>query len=177
MIGTGFDCGDETAIGMTDPKENTSLVADADPEQSGQWDFLTRLWPAMTILGGISAILSAIIYQYVLAIVNAAVFFLGFFCFLTSFFRYPIIALALLVFAFGGLVLNAYYVISLMTDFYECTSDGCADWRLFLFQTNYIFIVILAGVLLLACRQCWLLLVENRELAHSRLQKIKEKDF
>ena len=64
--------------------ENTSLESDADPEQSAQWNALTMMWPSVSILGGFSAVLSAIIYEYVLAIVNAVTFFLGFFLFLTS---------------------------------------------------------------------------------------------
>lgn len=168
--GADEERGEETK----EPSEPKVIREEGDMIQSEQWDTLTMFWPGLTILSGISAILSAVIFQYVLAIVNAATFFLGFFCFLTSFFRFEIVALILMVFAFGSFALNSYFVVSLMTDFYDCASDGCADWRLFPFQINFIFVAFLCGFLVLTFRQCYILLLDYRDIYYSKLEKPKK---
>lgn len=160
----------------TKPTQFDEIDMDISREQSYQWTTLLRMWPAIAILAGVSAILSAFTIQYVLAIVNACVFFGSFFCFITGGLRYYILVLFLLLYIFVGFLFETFYIIVLLTDFYKCNSDSCRGWRIYLYDLNFFFVVLLTGTLLLLVRQCWGMLVDHREITNYRFNKIIKND-
>ena len=55
--------------------EEEELMEELLREQNFQFDFLLLVWVFLVFLSGLSAVLCAFIMQYVLAIINACVFF------------------------------------------------------------------------------------------------------
>jgi hypothetical protein len=150
--------------------------ASSVPQQSRQWDFLIVIWAILAILSSLSAILSAITFQYVLAIIQAAVFVGAIIGFLVGAFRYVILALFLLLYMFTAFLFTVFYAIALMFDFYNCSSTSCATWRLFLFDTNYIVNAIVAAMCFLVTRACWIIITQHRQLTSAALEE-QGRDF
>lgn len=157
------------------PHEDDNPVAvDYLAEQTSQWTRLSFLWPGLAICSTVSAILSFFVALYILAIINAGVFCLSFYLLIISFFRQPMALLSLMIFCFTAFCLYAFYIISLMEDFYECSSSRCASWKLILYQSNYFLIIILAGLLLEATRQSWFIQADYKYLTEERLRPFKK---
>ncbi len=161
------------------PPPSFDEISDDEYAQSFQWTMLLRVWPAIAILAGVSAVMCAFIFQTVLAIINAGVFFIAFGCFIVGAFRYYILLVFLLLFVFAGFLFETFYVVALLADFYRCASSSCLGWRIYLYDINYYFIVLLDGVLLLIARLCWTMLADHREITTIRLSRLSgssEKD-
>jgi hypothetical protein len=153
-----------------------AVNASSIPQQSRQWDFLIVVWAILAILSSLSAILSAIIFQYVLAIIQAAIFVGAFIGLLVGAFRYVILALFLMLYMFTAFLFTVFYSIALMLDFYSCSSTSCAEWRLFLFDINYIVTVIVAAMTFLVARACWLIITQHRKLTSADMER-QGRDF
>lgn len=163
-------------VPLPSPLSYEEIDLDNAREQSYQWTTLLRMWAAIAILAGVSAILSAFTIQYVLAIINAVIFLGSFLCLLTGACRYYILVLFLLLYMFAGFLLETFYIVVLLTDFFKCDSDSCRSWRIYLYQFNFLFVVFLTGTLLLVVRQCWGMLVDHREITNYRFNKIIKND-
>lgn len=162
--------------------EEEELMEELLREQNFQFDFLLQIWVFLVFLSGLSAVLCAFIMQYVLAIINACVFFGAFLCFFAGAFRYYVLVVALLIYMAAGLILESYYAVALMTDFYMCDSDSCRDWRLILFDINYLCVVLLAVTLFIVVKQSWIILEDHKRIVAAKvefeMQKyIKEKEI
>lgn len=150
---------------------------DTYPEQSFQWNLLLRIWPAIAIPAGISAIFSAFISQTALAIINAVICIIGAFaCFVVGACRYHLLLVFLLLFIFAAFLFEIFYAVALFSDFYKCDYSGCRGSGIYLYEFNYWFVVILTGVLLIVTRLSWTMLVDHRELTTHRLTQVAEKD-
>ena len=144
----------------------SELETDAIGIQAFQWARLGSFFAGLAVLAGGSAIMSAFIAQYVLAIINAIVFFGSFLCFLTAGFRWSPLALFLMIYMAAAFVLNAFYAVALLADFVSCNDSTCAGWRLFLYNANYVFVCFLAAVTFMVAKQCWILLVDERDVTY-----------
>jgi hypothetical protein len=150
------------------------------PQQSRHWDFLIVSWAIVAILSALSAILSAITFQYVLAIIQAFIFVGSLFGLVVGGFRFVILAVFLLLWMFVAFLFTVFYSIALMPDFYNCTSTSCGTWRLFLFQVNYVVNVLVTGLVFLLVRACWIIITQHRtftsaKMEHSARRMLNEK--
>lgn len=143
----------------------------SDPTLSRQWDFMLQTWIILAILSGMCAVLSAIIHQYIMSIITALIFLGSLGILLTGAFRFIILALFLMIYLFVGFLFSIFYAIALMQDFYICGSWSCEDYRLFLFQINYISNIFVAGMLYVYVRLCWSILVHQRKVTSIQMQQ------
>lgn len=162
--------------------EEEELMEELLREQNFQFDFLLQIWVFLVFLSGLSAVLCAFIMQYVLAIINACVFFGAFLCFFAGAFRYYVLVVILLIYMAAGLVLESYYAVALMKDFYMCDSDSCRDWRLILFDINYLCVALLAMTLFILVKQSWIILEDHKRIVAAKVELdmqryIKEKEI
>jgi len=156
-------------------KQDEELMEELMREQGFQFDFLLQIWVFLVFLSGISAVLSAFIAQYVLAIINACVFFGAFLCFFAGAYRYYVLVVALLIYTAAGLILEVYYAVALMTDFYKCDSDSCRGYKLILYDINYICVVILSVVLFVLAKQSWIILEDHKRIVQATVEIELEK--
>jgi len=156
-------------------QQNTRIAnASSIPQQSRQWDFLIIVWAILAILSSLSAILSGILtiygFPYVLAIIQAAVFVGAILGFFVGAFRYIILALFLMLYMFAAFLLTTFYGVALLADFYDCNSNWCAEWRLFLYDVNYIVNIIVAALTFLVTRACWIIITQHRKLTSANFE-------
>jgi hypothetical protein len=168
----------ETNAQNSQQRKQTRIVnASSLPQQSRQWDFLIITWAILAILSSFSAILSVITFQYVLAIIQGGIFVGAFISLLVGGFRYVILALFLLLYMFTAFLFTVFYAVALMYDYYNCSSTSCAGWRLFLFQMNYIVNVMVAVLVFLTTRACWLIITEHRKYTSADLAQKARNSF
>lgn len=152
-------------------RRNTRILNTSSlPQQSRQWDFLIISWAIIAITSALSAILSTITFQYVLAIIQAGIFVGSLFGLIVGGFRFVILAVFLMLWMFVAFLFTVFYAVALLPDFYNCTSTSCGTWRLFLYQVNYFVNALVAGLVFLLVRACWLIITQHRTLTSARME-------
>lgn len=157
-------------MGTEEREEDVELMDELLREQGFQFDFLLQIWIFIVFLSGISAVLSAFIGQYVLAIINACVFFGAFLCFFAGAFRYYVLVIVLLLYSAVAFVLETYYAVALATDFYICDSDSCRGYKLILYDVNYLCVVLICVTMFVTTKQSWIILEDHRRIVAVKVE-------